>query len=83
MMRTSDLCVPVYLSLLSTTREINWTYVLPRTGSVVLGGTTWVGNWDESVNPDTAELIMSPCVSLIPSLCGAEAGLEGDCCEIL
>ena len=36
-----------------------------------------------SVNPDTIELIMSRCVSLIPSLCGAEAGLEGDRCEIL
>ena len=30
------------------------TYVLPRTDSVVLGGTTQVGNWDEIVNPDTA-----------------------------
>ena len=38
------------------------TYVLPRTDSVVLGGTTQVGNWDEIVNPDTAELIMSRCV---------------------
>ena len=38
----------------------------------MLGGTTQVGNWDEIVNPDTAELIMSQCVSLIPSLCGAE-----------
>ena len=48
------------------------TYVLPRTDSVVFGGTTQVGNWDEIVNPDIAELIMSRCVFLIPSLCGAE-----------
>ena len=48
------------------------TYVFPRTDSLVLEGTTQVGNWDEIVNADTAELIMSQCVSLIPSLCGAK-----------
>ena len=37
-------------------------YILPHIGSLVLGGTTQVGNWDEIVNPGTAELIMSQCV---------------------
>ena len=59
------------------------TYVLPCTDSVVFGRSTQVGNWVEIVNPDTAELVMSRCVSLIPILCGAEAGLEGDRCKIL
>ena len=59
------------------------TYVLPCTDSVVLGRSPQVGNWVEIVSPDIAELIMSRCVSLIPILCGAEAGLEGDRCEIL
>ena len=48
------------------------TYVLPRAHNVVLGGTAEVGNWDEIADPDTAELIMSRCVSLIPSLRGVE-----------
>ena len=48
------------------------TYVLPRANNMVLGGTAQVGNWDETVDPDTAELIMSRCVSLIPSLHKAE-----------
>ena len=47
-------------------------YILPRTHDVVLGGTAQVGNWDEIANPDTVELIISRCVSLIPSLRGVE-----------
>ena len=62
------------------------TYVLPRTDSVMLGGTTQVGNWDKIVNPDTAEFVMSRCVSLIPSVWGGgdrRLGWRGTRCGIL
>ena len=43
-------------------------YILPRCGSVALGGSLEKGNWSEVVDPDTESRIIKGCQKLIPSL---------------
>lgn len=49
------------------------TYIIPRpgrslTGTVLLGGTFQVGNWDTSIDMSTARAIFDRCSKLAPSL---------------
>ena len=43
-------------------------YVLPRCGSVALGGSVEKGDWSETVSPDTETRIRNGCKKLFPSL---------------
>lgn len=50
------------------------TYIIPRpspSGSVLLGGTYQVGNWDTSIDLHTAASILEQCGKLEPSLLDA------------
>lgn len=47
------------------------TYVLPRTDTVVLGGTALTGDWDPVARPATAEHILERTATLVPALRGA------------
>ncbi|MER7004036.1 FAD-dependent oxidoreductase [Dactylosporangium sp. NPDC000555] len=47
------------------------TYVHPRSGDVVLGGTFQPGDWSETVDPPTTEAILRRCTDLVPELTGA------------
>ncbi|HWS35747.1 MAG TPA: FAD-dependent oxidoreductase [Actinoplanes sp.] len=44
------------------------TYVVPRFGDVVCGGTGQPGNWDETVDPATEEAILRRARGLVPAL---------------
>ncbi|SNR41733.1 FAD-dependent oxidoreductase [Actinoplanes regularis] len=44
------------------------TYVVPRTGDVVCGGTGQVGDWDETIDPATEEAILRRVRKLVPAL---------------
>ena len=44
------------------------TYVIPRIHDVILGGTADYHDWDETVNPETAETIVRQAKSLAPEL---------------
>ena len=48
------------------------TYVIPRSGDCILGGTAEEGEWDTEPDPPTAAAILRRCVALEPRL--AEAG---------
>jgi len=50
------------------TEDNEITYVLPRTDSVVLGGTADVGNWSTQVDPLVSKGIMERCCLFIPAL---------------
>lgn len=52
--------------------EEDMAYILPRRNDVVLGGTKQLGNWSETVDPGTPKAIISRCMTLLPSLHGAE-----------
>ena len=47
------------------------TYVLPRTDTVVLGGTATTDDWDPAARPATAEQILERTAALVPALRGA------------
>jgi len=47
------------------------TYVVPRAGDVVIGGTSDEGSWDLRPNPATAESILRRATELVPELDGA------------
>ncbi|XP_018008710.1 D-aspartate oxidase [Hyalella azteca] len=47
-------------------------YIIPNTDCVVLGGTLDEGEWDLTVNADTARQILKRCCELDPSLKDAE-----------
>jgi D-amino-acid oxidase len=44
------------------------TYVVPRLGQVVVGGTEEDGDWSRTVSPDTAESILTRATALVPEL---------------
>ena len=46
------------------------TYIVPRDGDVVCGGTGEVGSWDETVRPDIEASILRRAVALEPALRG-------------
>jgi D-amino-acid oxidase len=48
------------------------TYVVPRTDTVVLGGTAGRGVWDRTPDPAATDEILARCTELVPSLAGAE-----------
>ena len=48
------------------------TYVVPRSGDCVLGGTAEEGDWNTEPDPETADAILRRCVALEPRLAGAE-----------
>ena len=48
------------------------TYVIPRSGDCVLGGTAEEGEWDTEPDPETAEAILRRCTALEPRLARAE-----------
>ena len=43
-------------------------YILPRSGSVALGGSVEKGNWSETVDKDSEARIRNGCRKLVPSL---------------
>lgn len=47
------------------------TYVIPRTGTVVCGGTADRGAWDRTPDPDVTADILRRVVALVPALDGA------------
>ena len=47
-------------------------YILPRSRDVLLGGTSEVGNWSETPDPDTTREILESCSRFVPSLSSAE-----------
>jgi D-amino-acid oxidase len=47
------------------------TYVLPRTDTVIVGGTAEVGDWDLGPDPETSRRILERAVRLEPRLRGA------------
>jgi D-amino-acid oxidase len=57
--------------LLDQSDERRLTYVVPRSESVVLGGTAEVGAADEAPDAATAEGIVRRCTQLVPALSGA------------
>ena len=62
----------VKLGVLDDTDHAQPLYIIPRTHDVVLGGTALQGNWDETPDPETAELILRETLRLDPALEGAE-----------
>ncbi len=48
------------------------TYVVPRTDTVVLGGTAGHGVWDRRPDADVTRDILRRCTELVPALAGAE-----------
>ena len=48
------------------------TYVIPRSGDCILGGTAEEGEWDIEPDPETATAILRRCAALEPRLAGAE-----------
>lgn len=48
------------------------TYVIPRSGDCVLGGTAEEGVWDTEPDPETAAAILRRCTALEPRLAEAE-----------
>lgn len=48
------------------------TYIVPRTGDCILGGTAEEGEWDTDPDPETAERILRRCARLEPRLEEAE-----------
>ncbi|GAA4604490.1 D-amino-acid oxidase [Actinoplanes octamycinicus] len=46
------------------------TYVVPRAGDVVCGGTGQVGDWNEQVDPETEDAILRRVRALVPALAG-------------
>jgi D-amino-acid oxidase len=48
------------------------TYIVPRSGDCILGGTAEEGAWDLEPNPETAACILRRCTHLEPRLEGAE-----------
>lgn len=56
--------------LLDQSDEHELTYVVPRSESVVLGGTAEIGSTDESPDAETAERIRRRCTHLVPALAG-------------
>jgi D-amino-acid oxidase len=47
------------------------TYVIPRRGDIVLGGTEAAGEWDRHPDPDVATDILRRATALVPALAGA------------
>lgn len=54
-----------------TERDGELTYVLPRTDTVVLGGTAVEGGWDHAPDPLVAMRILERTTALVPALRGA------------
>jgi D-amino-acid oxidase len=48
------------------------TYVIPRSGDCILGGTAEEGEWDTESDPQIAADILRRCVALEPRLAEAE-----------
>ncbi len=46
------------------------TYVVPRTGDCILGGTADEGSWDTKPDPAVADAILGRCAALVPELDG-------------
>lgn len=46
------------------------TYVVPRRGDIVCGGTAEAGSWDEGVHPGTEDAILRRATALVPELAG-------------
>lgn len=47
-------------------------YIFPRAKNVLLGSTAQAGNWNETPEPKTAEVILERCQKYFPSLRGAD-----------
>ena len=47
------------------------TYVVPRLGEVVVGGTEQRGEWSRTPDPETAAAILSRAARLVPEVAGA------------
>ncbi|MEU6235991.1 FAD-dependent oxidoreductase [Kitasatospora sp. NPDC047058] len=47
------------------------TYVVPRAGTIVLGGTAEESDEDRAVRPETASAILERCSALVPQVAGA------------
>ena len=52
-------------------------YVIPRIEDIVLGGTTQINNWDETLDPAIAQNILEQTKQLIPALSDAEVISQG------
>jgi D-amino-acid oxidase len=57
--------------VLDQSDEVELTYVVPRSESVVLGGTAEIGSTDLRPDPATAQGILRRCTKLVPALAGA------------
>jgi D-amino-acid oxidase len=57
--------------VLDQSDEVELTYIVPRSESVVLGGTAEIGSTDLRPDPATAEGILHRCTQLVPALAGA------------
>lgn len=47
------------------------TYVIPRSGEIVVGGTAEEGDWSRTPSPATASAILERAIRLVPELAGA------------
>lgn len=47
------------------------TYVVPRSGDIVVGGTDQEGDWSRTPDPDQADDILARATALVPELAGA------------
>lgn len=63
---------PWQTSFLCDDLDESITYILPNSGSVVLGGTKQDDDWRQEIDPKDSEKIWNNCTSLVPSLRKAE-----------
>ncbi len=47
------------------------TYVVPRSGDIVVGGTDEEGDWSRTPSPEAADAIIERATRLVPALAGA------------
>ncbi|MGB1252796.1 MAG: FAD-dependent oxidoreductase [Candidatus Promineifilaceae bacterium] len=52
-------------------------YIIPRIDDIILGGTTQINNWDETVDPEITQHILKETAKLMPALADAEIISQG------
>ena len=57
---------------ISTPGDELMTYIIPRSGDCLLGGTGNVGNWDRTPNMATADAIIARCNQFVPQVANPE-----------
>lgn len=67
----------VTVSMLRDFGEKRPSYIIPRTHDIILGGTDQKDDWNETVDPATAETILEQTKLLVPDLDGAEVLAHG------